>query len=141
MLIHFYEKPGCINNTKQKRMLEEHGHQIISHTLLNQSWKPATLRQFFGDLPVSKWFNMAAPCIKNGEILPTSFDEDSALLAMVNNPLLIRRPLIDAGGELACGFDNQLVKRLLGVDVDISGMLICPNISTNKECENKPSRH
>lgn len=135
MRINFYEKPGCINNTKQKRMLEEHGHQIKAHSLLSHSWKPSTLRLFFGDMPVDKWFNMAAPRVKNGEIVPESFEEDAALLAMVNDPLLIRRPLIDAEGELACGFDNELVKKLLGAEADISHLQTCPNIGTGLNCD------
>ncbi|MEI8085172.1 MAG: ArsC/Spx/MgsR family protein [Paludibacter sp.] len=135
MIIHFYEKPGCINNTKQKRILEAHGHKIYAHSLLSQSWKPSTLRLFFADMPVPKWFNMAAPRIKSGEIVPESFEEDAALLAMINDPLLIRRPLIDAQGELGCGFDNYLVKKLLGVDANISDLQTCPNIGKHQQCD------
>jgi len=135
MLIHFYEKSSCINNIKQKRMLEEHGHKIKAHSLIGHSWKPSTLRLFFADMPVNKWFNMSAPRIKSGEIVPDSFDEEAALLAMIKDPLLIRRPLIDAEGELCCGFDNQLVKKLLGINTDISDLQACPNIGTHQQCD------
>jgi len=135
MLIHFYEKPGCINNTKQKRLLEQHGHRIEAHSLLDQHWNAATLRLFFNDMPVSDWFNMAAPRVKSGEIVPDEFDEQSALAAMIQDPLLIRRPLLDAHGELACGFDNQLVKELLGGNTDVSGVLSCPNMGTDTTCD------
>jgi len=128
MLIHFYEKPGCINNTKQKLLLEQHGHRIEAHSLLTEQWKASTLRLFFNDMPVSEWFNRSAPRIKSGEIIPEDFDEESALSAMLKDPLLIRRPLIDALGELACGFDNPLVKSLLGENTDISDLQTCPNI-------------
>ena len=135
MLIYFYEKPGCINNTKQKRLLEQHGHRVEAFSLLEQQWKPATLRLFFDNMPVTEWFNAAAPRIKNGEINPESFDEKSALEAMLKDPLLIRRPLIDAEGELACGFDNPLVKALLGDSTDISNLLSCPNASKDNKCD------
>jgi len=135
MLIHFYEKPGCINNTKQKLLLEQHGHRIEAHSLLTQKWSASTLRLFFGDMPVNQWFNMAAPCVKSGEIVPDNFDENSALLAMIDDPLLIRRPLIDALGELACGFDNPLVKSLLSDNTDISNLQECPNMGTAVKCD------
>jgi len=135
MLVHFYEKPGCINNTRQKRLLEQHGHRVEAHSLLEQHWNAATLRLFFTDMPVNEWFNAAAPRVKSGEIVPANFDEASALLAMINDPLLIRRPLIDVYGELACGFDNPLVKSLLGDSTDISGLLSCPNMGTDAKCD------
>lgn len=135
MLIHFYEKPGCINNTKQKRLLELHGHRVEAHSLLDQHWNAATLRLFFDYMPVNEWFNAAAPRVKSGEIVPETFDEGSALEAMILDPLLIRRPLIDAHGELACGFDNPLVKELLGGNTDISGVLNCPNMGTDATCD------
>jgi len=135
MLIHFYEKPGCINNTKQKKLLEQHGHRIEAHSLLEQRWNATTLRLFFNDMPVDEWFNMAAPRVKSGEIVPADFDEDSALQAMIQDPLLIRRPLIDAHGELACGFDNALVKSLIGENTDISNLLSCPNLATDNKCD------
>jgi nitrogenase-associated protein len=135
MLIHFYEKPGCINNTRQKRLLEQHGHRVEAHSLLDQQWNAATLRLFFTDMPVSEWFNVASPRVKSGEIIPTDFNEESALLAMIDDPLLIRRPLIDVYGELVCGFDNPLVKSLLGENTDISNVLSCPNAGTDAKCD------
>lgn len=51
---------------------------------------------------------MSAPRIKGGEINTNDFDEDTAIEAMMEEPFLIRRPLIEAEGELACGFDNPL---------------------------------
>jgi nitrogenase-associated protein len=135
MLIHFYEKPGCINNSKQKRLLELHGHRIEAHSLLDQHWNAATLRLFFNDMPVSEWFNRAAPRVKSGEIVPEAFAEASALEAMIQDPLLIRRPLIDAHGELACGFDNALVRSLIGETIDVSSMQSCPNVDKDSKCD------
>jgi hypothetical protein len=27
--VHFYEKPGCINNTRQKKILAAAGHEVL----------------------------------------------------------------------------------------------------------------
>ncbi|MFW9596402.1 MAG: ArsC/Spx/MgsR family protein, partial [Paludibacter sp.] len=97
------------------------------HSLLTEPWTPETLRPFFGDTDVNEWFNPSAPRIKSGEIEPSDFDEDTAIEAMLEEPLLIRRPLIDAESELAAGFDNAVVRMLLG-NTDLSAVQSCPNI-------------
>lgn len=133
MEVHFYEKPGCINNTKQKKLLDLNGHTVFAHSLLDTPWTKEKLRAFFGNLPVNNWFNPAAPRIKSGEVNPTDFDENSALEAMLKDPLLIRRPLIEAEGEKVCGFENPLVERLIN-KADVSGMIKCPNSNTGNNC-------
>ena len=59
------------------------------------------LRAFFGDLPVKHWFNTSAPAIKQGEVEPDKLNEQEALALMLDNPLLIRRPLMQVDGLLA----------------------------------------
>ena len=134
MIIHFYEKPGCINNTQQKRLLESNGHTVIAHSLLTEVWQAEGLRSFFGSMAVAEWFNKAAPRVKNGEIVPGEFDENSAIAAMLDDPLLIRRPLIEAEGQRVCGFDNPLVNKLLN-NADTSHLQSCPNLTTNNSCD------
>jgi nitrogenase-associated protein len=57
----FYEKPGCINNTKQKALLAAAGHTVDARNLLTEPWTPDRLQQFFGDRPISTCFNRTAP--------------------------------------------------------------------------------
>ncbi len=50
---------------------------------------------------------------------PAAFDvlsEDELLLAMVEEPTLIRRPMIVAGGAIVVGFDRAGLQVLTGVD-------------------------
>lgn len=135
MEIQFYEKPGCANNTRQKKLLEENGHTVVAHSLLSTCWDNETLRTFFGDLPLSEWFNLSAPRIKSGEISPDDFDEDTALDAMREEPLLIRRPLLEVNGEKACGFDSALVQNLLKPNLDVSHLLSCPRSEHSIKCD------
>ena len=134
MIIQFYEKPGCINNTKQKALLEQKGHIVFAHSLLTKVWLADELRLFFEGLPVEAWFNPSNPKIKSGELNPLDFDEEKALEAMIEEPLLIRRPLIFAEGEYACGFDNSLVQKLLNNE-DVSHLQKCPNIAKDAKCD------
>ncbi|MGI0485122.1 ArsC/Spx/MgsR family protein [Pantanalinema rosaneae CENA516] len=111
----FYEKPGCINNTKQKMLLQAAGHQLKIHNLLTEIWTAESLRPFFGDLPVTAWFNHTAPMIKSGEVVPKSLDEAAALALMVQYPLLIRRPLLRVADRYAVGFDQVEINTWIGL--------------------------
>ncbi len=131
MEIDFYEKPGCINNTKQKKLLEDYGHKVNAFSLLTQPWSTESLRPFFGDMPVVDWFNVSAPAIKSGEVDPSSFTEESALAAMVKDPLLIRRPLIRVNETKVCGFKGEFIESLLE-QADVSHLQSCPK--SNNKC-------
>ncbi|MGZ5008268.1 MAG: ArsC/Spx/MgsR family protein [Methylobacter sp.] len=113
--VYFYEKPGCINNTRQKKLLAAAGHRVEALNLLTETWEPVRLRAFFGTLAVRDWFNYSAPAIKHGEIDPAYLSEQEALALMVNNPLLIRRPLMQVGDSLMAGFDQQAVDNWIGL--------------------------
>jgi nitrogenase-associated protein len=111
----FYEKPGCANNGRQKRLLLDAGHELIVHNLLETRWKTEELREFFGRRPVSEWFNRAAPRVKSGEIVPEALDETRALALMLEDPLLIRRPLLQVGERREAGFDLVRIHGWIGL--------------------------
>lgn len=108
----FYEKPGCASNTRQKSLLKAAGYRIDAHDLLTHPWTAHTLRPFFGTRPVSEWFNRAAPQVKTGAVVPETFSESAALAAMLADPLLIRRPLIQLAEQRMSGFDAEVEQRL-----------------------------
>lgn len=112
----FYEKPGCINNTKQKALLTTAGHEVEAHSLLTTSWTPESLRPFFGQKPVVEWFNYTAPRIKSGEVIPNQLDEATALTLMIADPLLIRRPLIQVADVYQMGFDPVQIDAWIGLN-------------------------
>lgn len=111
----FYEKPGCINNTKQKVLLAAAGHTVQAKNLLTEKWTAARLRAFFGDLPVAEWFNPSAPRVRDGEIWPHKLSSDQAIALMLREPLLIRRPLMQVDEEYRVGFDQDAVDRWIGL--------------------------
>lgn len=113
----FYEKPGCINNTRQKKLLRQAGHTLVEKNLLTENWaqKPDVLRDFFADKPVYDWFNPSAPDIKQGLIDPRSVNQQQAIKLMMGNPLLIRRPLMEVEGKRQSGFDESKVNQWIGL--------------------------
>lgn len=111
----FWEKPGCSGNARQRAVLEAAGHTLTVRSILDEAWTATRLRQFFADLPVAHWFNRAAAEVKTGEIVPERFDADAALALMVENPLMIRRPLMETDGSRHVGFVIAEVDRWIGL--------------------------
>jgi nitrogenase-associated protein len=130
--VHFYEKPGCLNNTRQKQLLSAAGHLLVVYDLLQQPWgrEPGKLRSFFGDMPVADWFNRSAPAVKQGLVDPNAVSEDEAIALMVAQPLLIRRPLMEVNEQRVCGFDQQQVDAWLGLAA----------LASNKDLETCPKQ-
>lgn len=110
----FYEKPGCGNNTRQKNLLLEAGHELIVRDLLGTAWTAAELQSFFQKRPVAEWFNRAAPRVKSGEVVPESLDETAAIALMLEDHLLIRRPLLQIGERKEVGFDPDRIAAWIG---------------------------
>ena len=125
-IIIFYEKPGCVNNTKQKALLQAAGHNVDVHNLLTEPWTVEKLRPFFCDRPVVEWFNPTAPAIKSGAIKPSELDSETALDLMVKDPLLIRRPLMQINDRYQVGFDRAIVEEWITLSPIQEDLETCP---------------
>lgn len=112
----FFEKPGCGGNARQRALLEAAGHTLTRRNLLETPWTREQLLAFLQPLPVAQWFNRAAPRIKRGALVPELLDAESALAALLADPILIRRPLMqrDDGARMV-GFDTAEVDRFVGL--------------------------
>lgn len=123
----FFEKPGCVNNARQKALLRSLGHTLEVRDLLQEAWTPARLFAFFAERPMDEWINLVAPRVKSGEVIPAELSVEQLLALMVEDPLLIRRPLIETEAGRCCGFDDQPVLRALGLaDGERADMQACP---------------
>jgi nitrogenase-associated protein len=113
----FYEKPGCGGNARQRSTLLAAGHTLEQRNLLTTHWTPQGLLAFLGELPVADWFNRAAPRIKSGEVRPETLDGYAALDLLLQDPLLIRRPLMQRTdtGARHVGFDVAAVDAWVGL--------------------------
>ncbi len=134
----FYEKPGCGGNAKQRGLLEAAGHTLDRRNLLEAPWTRERLLDFLQALPVAQWFNRAAPRVKSGEIVPESLDADAALACLLNEPLLIRRPLMQReDGARMVGFDTAEVERFVGLPAKAetpASMEGCAAVSPKASC-------
>lgn len=114
--ITFWEKPGCEGNARQRSILEQAGHTVVVKNLLAEPWTRLRLLGFLEPLPIAHWFNRSAPEVRDGELIPEEFDGITALGLLVNNPLLIRRPLMEAAdGSRHVGFVLEDVDAWVGL--------------------------
>lgn len=117
----FWEKPGCKGNAKQKEILLASGHELDVRDLLTEDWSLTHLQLFFGERPVAEWFNMTNPKVKSGEINPAEVAPDQALQMMVEEPLLIVRPLMQVDNQRLAGFEVQQVHNWIGLELEAIG--------------------
>jgi nitrogenase-associated protein len=122
----FYEKTGCAGNARQKALLAASGHEVLARDLRHKAWTNLALLEFFSGLPLAQWFNPSAPAVKSGEIVPAELDEPTALALLRDNPLLIRRPLLQVGDERRVGFDAAAIAAWIGLgDVPDENLEAC----------------
>jgi nitrogenase-associated protein len=143
--ITFYEKPGCINNTKQKKLLAEAGYKVDARNLLTEPWTAARLLAFFNNLPVNAWFNQSAPAVKSGEVIPDTLTADQAIRCILADPILIRRPLMELGDTRMVGFEQDQVNKVLGLGVNTLGVNTkegdAKESESNQDLERCPKEH
>lgn len=132
----FYEKPGCVGNGMQKSLLQRQGISFDVKNLLSYPWTAWELRGYFGERPVADWFNRSAPRVKSGEIAIDSLTESEALLLMLEDPILIRRPLLAMGALRQSGFEPGPVLEALEVVLDpTENLQDCPMDASLPVCE------
>lgn len=130
----FYEKPGCINNRKQKALLREAGHSLDVRNLLTEAWTPERLSPFLGG-DVTGWINTSHPDLKAGKRRLELDDPTAVLAQLCADPLLIRRPLMQIGGHCLQGFDAATVDRLIGLKrLPEEEIEHCPKSHTADSC-------
>jgi nitrogenase-associated protein len=130
----FYGLPGDTANNKQKAQLKAAGHALDERDVATAGWTRETLRPFFEDRPVDEWFNKRAAAVKQGTIDPESVDEAAALDAMIADPELIRRPLIQVGDERAAGFDPNRLNSWIGIQPG-GGSESCDDKHARGQCD------
>lgn len=127
--ITFWGKPGCIGNARQVALLRASGHVVEIRDLRAEPWTKERLRAFFGDHPIAAWFNQAAPKVKRGELRPELLSESDALTALIAEPLLIRRPLLECDGRVEVGFDQIRLATWIGLTDAAPGLgECCPRV-------------
>jgi nitrogenase-associated protein len=112
----FFGKPDCPASAKQKAQLKAAGHHVLDHDIGAEDWTAERLKSFFGDRPTEDWFNRTHPSIRSGDIDRRTISAERALAALIADPELIRRPLLQVGERREFGFDPVRIGAWIGID-------------------------
>jgi len=74
--------------------------------------------------------NHTAPAVKNGEVNPEELSFEQAMQMMIEEPILIKRPLIEVNGLSLQGFEDVRLKPYLGDWDHSEDVITCPNLKT-----------
>ncbi|MDD3343835.1 MAG: arsenate reductase family protein [Sulfurospirillaceae bacterium] len=111
----FYEKTGCSGNKRQKELLREYGVNVEVRSLLDTPWDKPTLEAFFKGLTPQEMLNPFAPQLKDGTLKLEDYTKESLIEKMLQEPILIRRPLLQIDNVKLCGFDIAKLNTLLHI--------------------------
>jgi nitrogenase-associated protein len=114
-MVIFYEKPGCAGNNKQKKLLKNQDLNLEVKDILSTNWTKDKLESFFIGLDKEEIINPFAPSIKKGLLDLNSISKDELIEKMIQEPILIKRPLMQIGTAKICGFDLGKVYKILNV--------------------------
>ncbi len=126
----FFEKPGCINGEKQKKILIQAGNTLQCINILEHKWTEDKLLPFIQGKEPSTMMNYTAPAIKNGRIHPDRLSFQEAVSLMIADPILIKRPLIQIDQQYIQGFDDERLAAHLGTWDNREDVTTCPNLHT-----------
>jgi arsenate reductase-like glutaredoxin family protein len=74
--------------------------EVDSRDFFQDRFSDGELRTLLGDRPANNFFSWASPSFKKLGLDRNSIEEDQLIALMLNEPRLLRRPLIVVNGEL-----------------------------------------
>lgn len=110
-----YGIKNCDTMKKARRWLDEHGVAYDFHDYKAAGIDADTLRRWSGQVGWQVLLNKAGTTFRK---LPdadkTDLNEDKAIALMVAQPSMIKRPVLDTGGDLLVGFKPEIYADTLG---------------------------
>ncbi len=94
-------------------MLSQKGVPHRERELFKEPLSADELRALLRGRPVSDIFATRSPTYKKLGLADQNLDDEAKLRLMVENPTLIRRPLIAVGDELVIGLDARRLEEAL----------------------------
>ena len=81
--------------------------EIEDRDFFKETFSEAELRELLGDRPVKDVFSFRSPSFKAMGLDPDSLTGDDLVRLMLQEPRLIRRPIVRLGNELIVGANEK----------------------------------
>jgi arsenate reductase len=111
-----YGIPNCDTVKKARDWLATHGCDVAFHDFKKQGLERATAAAWLEQLDWEVLVNRKGTTWRklSDERRAAVVDKASALELMLENPSVIKRPVLDDAGRLAVGFSDEQYRKLLG---------------------------
>jgi arsenate reductase len=112
-MITLYGIPNCDTVKKARRWLEDRGVDYRFHDFRSDGLSKAQVQSWLKDLGVEEVVNKRSTSWKNlSPAQREALDEQTAVQLILDNPTLIKRPLVESGNQRAVGFKDELYSSL-----------------------------
>jgi len=101
-----YGIPNCDTVKKARTWLQDHGIDFTFHDFKKQGLTPELLKSWLQDLDWTTLVNRKGTTWRNlpDERKAAIVDADSAMALMLENPSVIKRPVVQGAGLVTVGF-------------------------------------
>ena len=108
MTITLYGIPNCDTVKKARTWLADHQHAFTFHDFKKQGLQRATVEQWLAQLPWDVLVNKKGTTWRalSDERKAGIVDAASALELMLENPSIIKRPVLDRDGQFSVAFSD-----------------------------------
>jgi arsenate reductase (glutaredoxin) len=110
--VKFLGKPGCTTCEKAQKFMENRGYQIEYRDLWKHPLSVAELEKLIGPRDHTEFLNKRSEAYREKNLAEKPPTRREAIRMMANEPRLIRRPVVVAGGRVVVGFDEKGMARL-----------------------------
>lgn len=111
-----YGIPNCDTVKKARTWLLEHGHDVTFHDFKKQGLDRATVAGWLAQVEWDVLVNRKGTTWRKltDERRAQIVDRDSALELMLEQPSVVKRPVLAGAGPLTVGFSAERYEQLLG---------------------------
>ncbi|MCW8194296.1 ArsC family reductase [Proteobacteria bacterium 005FR1] len=108
-MITLYGIPNCDTVAKARRWLEQRGVDYRFHDFRKEGLSEAQVKAWIDDLGVDTVVNKRSTSWKNlSPAQRETLDEQTAVQLILDNPTLIKRPLLENGKQRVVGFKEDM---------------------------------
>jgi Spx/MgsR family transcriptional regulator len=110
--VKFLHKPSCTTCRKARTYMENRGFGMKFRDLGKERLSSAELEKLIGDRDHTEFLNTRNELYRRKNMKENPPSRAEAIQMMSEEPNLIRRPVIVAGGRVVLGFDKDGIDRL-----------------------------
>ncbi len=108
-----YTKAGCTSCIKARQFLLSQGVAFTERDMFKHPLDELELRAVIAQQPIEDVFSFRSPSVKALGLTDKALAPDEMIKHMLEEPRLIRRPLLVAGERVVVGFNAEALREVV----------------------------